>query len=224
MKKSTLAGRVLAELERLYPRAVPHLEHNSPWELLVATVLSAQCTDARVNQVTPGLFRRLPSPLAFAEADQEELEELIRSTGFYRNKARHLIAAARKLVENFNGEVPRNMADLLTLDGVARKTANIVLSGAFGLNEGLAVDTHVARISARLGLTSSSSPQAIERDLLPLFPRPEWGRVNHRMVSFGRDICKARSPRCRICPLADICPGREKAEGAPSRRLAGAGS
>jgi endonuclease-3 len=223
MEKEALARRVLAELERLYPRAVPHLAHGSPWELLVATVLSAQCTDARVNQVTPELFRRFPTPSDFAGAAPEELEGLIRSTGFYRNKARHLIAAAKKLVENFKGEVPRSMEGLLTLDGVARKTANIVLSGAFGLNEGLAVDTHVARISGRLGLTLSSSPEAIERDLLPLFPRAEWGRVNHRLVSFGRDICKARSPRCAACPLADVCPSR-KEPGTPPRRSAASGA
>ncbi len=212
MNKQETARRTLEVLERLYEKTGPHLAHADAWQLLVATVLSAQCTDARVNKVTPELFRRLPTPLAFASAGQDELEGLIRSTGFYHNKARHLISAAQKLMRDFGGQVPRGMKELLTLDGVARKTANIVLNGAFGINEGIAVDTHVARISFRLGLTESENPQVIERDLMPLFPQAEWGNLNHRLVSYGRDVCMARGPRCaradasEPCPMLDFCP------------------
>jgi endonuclease-3 len=202
------ARLALEALRALYPHPGPHLAHRTPWELLVATILSAQCTDARVNQVTPELFRRLPRVEDFAAAAREEVEALIHSTGFYRRKAKNLISAARKILRDFGGEVPGRMEDLLTLDGVARKTANVVLNGAFGLNEGLAVDTHVARIAARLGLTEEKDPLHMERDLLPLFPREEWGNVNHRMVSFGREICKARAPLCRDCPLLAHCPRR----------------
>jgi len=173
----------------------------------VATVLSAQCTDARVNQITPALFRHLPSVRDFARAGQEEVEGLIRSTGFYRNKARHLISAARRIVDAYQGEVPRSMRELVTLAGVARKSANVVLCGAFGLDEGMAVDTHVARISARLGLVAFGlSAQRIEQELCVLFPRAEWGRLNHRLVSFGREVCSARKPRCPDCPLLGCCP------------------
>lgn len=204
--KKEVAARVQAVLESLYPNTGAHLSYSSPWELLVATVLAAQCTDARVNQVTPLLFKRLPSPAHFAEVSQEELEGLIRSTGFYRNKAKHLINAAKKLMLEFNGEVPRTLAELTRLDGVARKTANVVLNGSFGINEGLAVDTHVGRISARLGLSKGKNPVEIEQDLMKLFPQAEWGNVNHRMVSFGRDVCNARCPRCSACPMTDFCP------------------
>ena len=206
MSKKERAAQTQKALVALYPDTGAHLAHHSPWELLVATVLAAQCTDARVNQVTPALFKRLPTPAHFAEVSQEELEGLIRSTGFYHNKAKHLISAAQKLMNNFGGEVPRTLAELTTLDGVARKTANVVLNGAFGLNEGLAVDTHVGRISLRLGLTASKNPVVVERDLMKLFPRAEWGNVNHRMVSFGRDVCDARCPRCGVCPMSAFCP------------------
>lgn len=210
--KEARAALVLEVLRGLYPASGPHLRHSSPWELLVATMLSAQCTDARVNQVTPELFRRLPGPAAFAAAPLEELEGLIHSTGFFRIKAKRLKAAAEKILRSFRGEVPADMGGLLSLDGVARKTANVVLSGAFGLNEGLAVDTHVARIARRLELSAGAGPDEVERDLLPLFPRAEWGNVNHRLVSFGRDICPARSPRCLEgappCPMSAFCPKR----------------
>lgn len=206
ISKKELAAKVLEALAGLYPQTGAHLSYNSPWELLVATVLAAQCTDARVNQVTPALFGRFPTPAHFAAAEREELEELIHSTGFYRNKAKHLVSAAQKLVNNFGGEVPRTLAELVTLDGVARKTANVVLNGAFGINEGLAVDTHVGRISLRLGLTASANPVVVERDLMKVFPREEWGNVNHRMVSFGRDVCDARCPRCGECPMRSFCP------------------
>lgn len=206
MTQKEKAAQVLEVLKNLYPVMPYHLKHDGPWQLLVATVLSAQCTDARVNQVTPGLFRRYPSVQDMSIAEQGELEEIIRSTGFYRNKARHIIAAARKLVRDFDGVVPSNMPELLRLDGVARKTANVVLWEAFRINEGLAVDTHVARISERLGLCNKGSPEQIEKKLCSLFPQEEWGGVNHRMVSFGRDVCKARSPGCEGCPLAYLCP------------------
>lgn len=179
------------------------------WQLLVATVLAAQCTDARVNTVTPELFRRWPGPAELARTSQEALEEVIRPTGFYHSKARNLLGAARRVCEVYGGEVPPRLDDLITLPGVARKTANVVLFGAFGLNEGLAVDTHVKRISYRLGLTAQTDPVAVEKDLMRLFPRAEWGDVNHRMVWFGRDVCHARSPRCDACELAGVCPRRE---------------
>lgn len=206
LSKKQRAAKTLEALINLYPDTGAHLAYRTPWELLVATVLAAQCTDARVNQVTPALFKRLPAPADFATVSQEELEGLIRSTGFYHNKAKHLISAANKLMNNFGGVVPKTIKELTTLDGVARKTANVVLNGAFGINEGLAVDTHVGRISTRLGLTRGKNPEAIEQDLMKLFPQNEWGNVNHRMVSFGRDVCDARCPRCGICPMESFCP------------------
>lgn len=197
---------VLDCLKRRYPDLSLHLHATNAWELLVATVLAAQCTDARVNTVTPRLFRRWPDPAALAGAAQQELEEMIRSTGFYRNKAKNLLGAARRVVEVYGGETPRSMAELITLPGVARKTANVVLWGAYGINEGLAVDTHVKRISYRLGLTEHTDPVRVEQDLLPLFPQQEWGAVNHRMVWFGRDVCAARSPQCADCDMGSFCP------------------
>lgn len=207
------AEKVLAALQARYPRPATHLEADNAWELLVATVLAAQCTDARVNTVTPELFRRWPGPAELALVTQEELESVIRSTGFYHSKARNLLGAAQRVVSVYGGEVPPRLDELITLPGVARKTANVVLFGAFGINEGLAVDTHVKRISYRLGLTSHTDPVDIEQDLMRLFPRAEWGDVNHRMVWFGRDVCHARSPRCAECEMADFCPRREPPKG-----------
>lgn len=172
---------------------------------MVATILAAQCTDERVNSVTPTLFKRWPGPEQMAKATLQEVEEVIRSTGFFRNKAKHLIANANRLVQHYNGQVPSDMQDLTSLAGVARKTANIVLWGAFGKNEGLAVDTHVKRIAFRLGLTSSADPQVVERDLMALFPQDSWGNVNHMLVHFGREVCAARKPNCANCPLSDLC-------------------
>ncbi len=206
MTKKQRAARVLEALARRYPRPETHLAARGAWELTVATVLAAQCTDRRVNTVTPALFARWPSPPDMAGADRAELEEMIRSTGFYRNKAGNLIAAARRVTDVFGGEVPRTMAELTTLPGVARKTANVVLWGAYGINEGLAVDTHVGRIALRLGLTEHTDPVRAERDLMALFPRDEWGNVNHRMVWFGREVCTARKPACGNCDLAEFCP------------------
>ena len=209
MKKKEKAGRALAVLELLkkrYPVPETMLVHENPWELLVATVLAAQCTDARVNTITPELFRRWPGPAELAEATQEELETVIRPTGFYHNKAKNLLGAAKRVTEVFGGEVPHTIAELVTLPGVARKTANVVLWGGFGINEGLAVDTHVKRLSFRLGLTEHTDPVRIEKDLMLLFPREEWGDVNHRLVWFGRDVCDARKPACGECELFSLWP------------------
>jgi endonuclease-3 len=208
MNKRTLAERVLTVLRQRYPNPEPHLRAASPWQLLAATILSAQCTDARVNAVTPALFARWPGPGETARADLVELEAAIRSTGFFRMKARNILQSAQRVIEVYGGDVPRSLAELVTLPGVARKTANVVLWGAFGINEGLAVDTHVARIAARLALTRAQNADTIEQELLTLFPRMEWGNVNHRMVSFGRDVCRARAPRCEQCELFAACPRR----------------
>ena len=200
------ACNFLDRLKIRYPKPATHLNAQSAWELLVATVLAAQCTDARVNTVTPALFSRWPGPAELACATQEELEPVIRSTGFYHNKAKNLLAAAKRVTEVFGGEVPRTMAELITLPGVARKTANVVLWGAFGINEGLAVDTHVGRIALRMEFTRFADPVRAEKDLMRLFPQADWGDVNHRMVWFGRDVCDARKPACDRCEMLDICP------------------
>lgn len=205
-KPAQRAHEVLNRLQQRYPAPESALTWVSPWELLVATVLAAQCTDVRVNQVTPALFSRWPDTAALARASQKQVEAVIRSTGFYRNKAKNLIAAAKIIEDQHQGQVPRTMAELTNLPGVARKTANIVLANAFNINEGLAVDTHVKRISFRLELTASTDPKRIEQDLMPLFPRESWGEVNHMLVLFGREVCLARTPRCSGCELADICP------------------
>lgn len=200
---------MLAALQQRYPHPRTHLDAQNAWELLVATVLAAQCTDARVNTVTPELFRRWPTPAALAEAPIEELEGVIRPTGFYHSKAKNLLGAARRVRDVFGGQIPQSIEDLVTIPGVARKTANVVLFGAFGINEGLAVDTHVKRIAYRLGLTDETDPVPIERDLMKLFPREEWGDVNHRMVWFGREVCDARKPLCDTCEMRPFCPRRE---------------
>lgn len=199
------AARVLSLLRKRYPSPQTHLAARDAWELLAATMLAAQCTDERVNMVTPALFARWPGPAAMAVADPAGVEVRIRSTGFYRNKAKNLVGAAKLIMEQFNGEVPRTLAELVTLPGVARKTANVVLFGAFGINEGLAVDTHVGRIAYRLGLASGHDPIVTERELMPLFPREEWGNLNHRLVWFGRHVCRARSPQCCSCEMAGFC-------------------
>lgn len=206
MTRAQRAERIMERLRLRYRTFHSALDWDDPWELLAATVLAAQCTDARVNQVTPVLFGRWPNTAALAQARQEDVEEVVRSTGFFRNKAKNLIAAAQKIEELHGGEVPRSMEELVALPGVARKTANIVLSNAYGINEGLAVDTHVKRLSFRMDLTDATDPVRIERDLMPLFPQETWGDVNHMLVYFGRDVCLARGPRCGECELADICP------------------
>lgn len=199
------ALEILQRLNLRYPKPKGDLTAEGPWQLMVATILAAQCTDERVNSVTPALFKRWPGPEQMAKAKAQEVEEVIRSTGFFRNKAKHLIENANRLMQHYNGQVPDAMQDLTSLAGVARKTANIVLWGAFGKNEGLAVDTHVKRIAFRLGLTSSADPQVVERDLMALFPRDSWGNVNHMLVHFGREVCAARKPNCATCPLSDLC-------------------
>ncbi len=197
---------ILAHLQEAYPDASCSLHFRSPLELLIATMLSAQCTDERVNRVTPGLFARYPSAQAFAEAPIGELEEAIRSTGFYHNKARNIQAACRQLVDEYGGEVPRTMAQLLRLPGVARKTANVVLGNAFGIIEGVVVDTHVGRISRRLGFTSNEDPQKVETDLMAIIPRERWLDYAHQLILFGRAVCKAPRPLCGGCMLAALCP------------------
>jgi endonuclease-3 len=204
---------VLSRLLERYPRTGTTLDGATPWEILVATILAAQCTDQRVNAVTPELFRHWPDPATLAEARREEVERVIRPTGFFRNKAGNLIQCARIIRDRHGGEVPADMGELLRLPGVARKTANIVLSGAFGIREGIAVDTHVKRQAYRLGLTRSRTPEHIEKDLTALFPRGEWGRINHLLVQFGRDVCRARTPHCSVCELSDLCPRHGVKEG-----------
>jgi endonuclease III len=204
----TRLAKILRILEKTYPAAETCLTFRTPWELLVATALSAQCTDERVNKVTPGLFAKFPDVRAFARADQAALEAEIRSTGFFRNKAKNLLGAARKLTEEFGGRVPETMAELITLPGVARKTANIVLSSGFQKAEGIAVDVHVARLSQRMGLTRLSVPVKIEQDLLEIVPRKYWLTFNHMFVLHGRALCQARKPRCGECPLTALCPKR----------------
>ena len=202
------AREVVARLAETYPgsaKALCALRHDNPYQLLVATILSAQCTDARVNLVTPEVFAQYPDARAMAAADPARLEEIIRSTGFFRSKARNLIGMSRALLERFDGEVPVAIEDLVTLPGVGRKTANVVRSVAFG-EPGLPVDTHVARVARRLGLTESRDPVVIERDLDALVPPAERGALSLRLILHGRAVCVARAPRCGICVLADICP------------------
>jgi len=206
MKIKDRALEIVARLRRRYPDPRSELHWETPWQLLAATMLSAQCTDARVNAITPELFRRWPGPAAMAQADIAQVETVIHSAGFFRQKAKSLVGAARLIMEHHDGQVPAAMADLTALPGVARKTANIVLANAFGLQEGVAVDTHVRRLAGRLGLTRSQDPARIEKDLMALVPRPDWGDFNHMLVLFGRQVCPARSPRCAVCELADICP------------------
>jgi endonuclease-3 len=197
---------ILERLNAAYPEARCALEHQSAFELIVATILSAQCTDARVNMVTPVLFAHYPDARALAEAKQEDVEEIIKSTGFFRTKARSLIGMARALVAEHGGEVPRTMEALRVLPGVGRKTANVVLGNAFGINEGVTVDTHVARLSGLLGLSRHDDPAKIEQDLMPLFPQDDWALLSHLLIFHGRQICIARRPRCGACVLADLCP------------------
>lgn len=193
-------------LEATYPTARCALDFTSPFQLLVATILSAQCTDKRVNMVTPVLFSRYPAPGDLATADPSEVEAIIQSTGFFRAKTKSLIGMSRALVEKHGGKVPDTLEGLVTLPGVGRKTANVVLGNVFGKNEGVVVDTHVARLSKRLGFTKHEDPVKIELDLMPLFPRDNWAMLSHLLIFHGRQICVARNPRCENCPLSDHCP------------------
>ena len=199
------AAKILRIIKRTYPDAKCALDHSSPLQLLVATILSAQCTDVRVNMVTPSLFRRYPSAKEFSRASLANIQKLIHSTGFYRNKAKNIKEACRRIVHYFNGEVPKSMEDLLSLPGVARKTANVVLGNSYGLLSGIVVDTHVFRIAHRLGLTAGKNPEKVEQDLIKIVPRKEWINFSHRLINHGRRICSARRPCCSVCTLEMYC-------------------
>jgi endonuclease III len=204
------AAEVVRRLVERYPAPQTALDHRSAWELLVATILSAQSTDETVNKVTPELFRRWPTPEALAGADRDELERLIYPTGFFRNKSRSILGAAQAILERYGGEVPDNLDELVALPGVGRKTANVVLGSFFGIESGVVVDTHVGRLTRRLGLTRHIDPVKAEQDLMAIVPRDQWTSFSHRLIFLGREICTAKDPRCDQCPLADICPSAFK--------------
>ncbi len=203
-------AEILRILDQTYPNVTCALHHNNAWELLVATILSAQCTDKRVNEVTPGLFEKYPTIQDFAAARQEVLAQDIRSTGFFNNKAKSVIGAAKKILHDFHGEIPRTLEELITVPGAARKTANVVLGTAFGIASGVVVDTHVSRISQRLDLTKNSDAVKIEMDLQKIIPREHWIQFSHQVIHFGRGICVARSPKCAECPMEQLCYSTDK--------------
>jgi endonuclease III len=209
-KKQERALDIVSKLKRMYPKAKVSLDFTNPFELLIATMLSAQSTDVRVNIVTKSLFRKYPDPQAFASATQPEMERDVRQTGFFRNKAKAVIAASRAIMEKHGGEVPRTMEELTALPGVGRKTANVVLGNAFNMQVGIVVDTHVTRVSGRLGLTANVDPVKIEQDLMKLIPQKEWTVFSHRLIQHGRQICVARKPKCRECRLNELCPSAEE--------------
>lgn len=213
MKRQERADILARELPRIYPTAHCELDFKNPLELLAATILSAQCTDVRVNMVTPALFKRCPTAADYAETSQEEMEELVRSTGFYRNKAKSLRGMGAALVERHGGDVPSTMEELSALPGAGRKTANVVLGNAFLINEGVVVDTHVGRLSLRLGLTTKSDPIKVEQDLMALFPKEQWSDLSHWLIWHGRRRCKSRNPDCEACELRVLCPSTDR----PSR-------
>ena len=201
---------ILEKLDEAYPDAVCALEHKNPFELLISTILSAQCTDERVNQVTKGLYAKYPTPKDFAYADPRELEQDIRPTGFFRSKTKSILGSSMKIVEEFHGEVPRSMEQLLTLPGVARKTANVVLGTAYGIASGVVVDTHVIRLSGRLDLSQNTDPKKIEQDLMKIIPNEKWILFSHQMIWHGRRVCQARKPRCTECNLERLCDSKDK--------------
>ena len=209
-KKQERAVEIMHRLRKAYPKAKCSLDFTNPFELLIATMLSAQSTDVRVNIVTKSLFRKYPNPAAFAAASQVEMERDVKQTGFFRNKAKAVIAASKAIVEHHGGETPRTMEELTALPGVGRKTANVVLSNAFNTPVGIVVDTHVTRVSGRLGLTSNSDAEKIEQDLMELIPQKEWTAFSHRLIYHGRQICVARKPKCAECMLNDVCPSAEE--------------
>lgn len=215
-------ARLVAErLAVAIPEPDVELDFEDPWQLVIATILSAQATDKVINEVTPALFERYPTPAALAEADREAVEALVKRTGFFRNKAKAVQAASRQIVERFGGEVPRTMEELVTLPGVARKTANVVLGQAFGVAAGIAVDTHVGRVARRLGLTEAEDPEQVEAALQALLPEREWTAGGMRLLLHGRYVCVAKAPKCRACPLSELCPAREaEAEGGWEARAA----
>lgn len=201
---------ILKGLDEAYPDAVCALTHRTPWELLVATILSAQCTDVRVNMVTPELFRRFPTPAAMGKAKLPELEELIRTTGFFRNKAKSIQGAAKKITEEFAGKVPQTLAELITVPGAARKTANVVLGVSYGKAEGVVVDTHVFRIARRLGLAKGDTVQEVEQELMKVLPQDRWISFSHQVIHHGRQVCIARNPKCDKCNLETLCHSKDK--------------
>ncbi|MDR3675061.1 MAG: endonuclease III [Acidobacteriota bacterium] len=203
-------AKIFAGLDALFPQAQCALQHENPFQLLVATILSAQCTDERVNKVTPELFRQYPTPQDFVGVAQPDVEQLIHSAGFFRNKAKSIIGAATKIVQDFGGQVPRSMDELLSLPGVARKTANVVLGTGYGIASGVVVDTHVFRITHRLKLTREKTPEKVEQDLMKLVPKERWVSFSHQVIWFGRKICVARKPLCMECPLATLCDAPDK--------------
>ena len=209
-KKQERALEIVSRLKRMYPKAKCSLDFTNAFELLIATMLSAQSTDVRVNIVTKSLFRKYPGPKEFAQASQTEMEKDVRQTGFFRNKAKAVIAASKAILEKHGGEVPRTMEELTALPGVGRKTANVVLSNAFNTPVGIVVDTHVTRVSGRLGLTSHSEAEKIEQDLMKLIPQKEWTSFSHRLILHGREICIARKPKCNECRLNEHCPSAEE--------------
>lgn len=221
--REQMAHVVLERLTREYPDAHCELDHRNAFELLVATILSAQCTDARVNQVTPALFATYPNAAALARAKTEDVETLIKSAGFFRAKTKSLLAMANALVEQHGGAVPATLDELVQLGGVGRKTANVILGNAFDVNEGIVVDTHVQRLSRRLGLTREADPVNIEKALMPLFPRESWARLSHLLIFHGRRVCLARAPQCPGCVLNDVCPSAELPAGAEVSRSPAAG-
>lgn len=215
--KQQRALEILIRLKRLYPEAPCTLNYETPLQLMVATILSAQCTDERVNQVTPELFNKFPDAAAFAAANVEDIETLVRSTGFFRNKAKNIQGACRMIMAEFGGVVPKRMEELLKLPGVARKTANVILAHAYDIHQGVTVDTHVKRLSQRLGLTEHTDPVRIERDLMRIVPQEDWEHWSIRLIYHGRAICKARKPECEACILADLCPSAELSEVKPAK-------
>lgn len=206
MNKKTHIKQILDILTPIYPNPTTELTHKTPFHLLIATILSAQCTDTRVNKVTKTLFQKYETLKDFASADQKALEHLIHSTGFYRNKSKHIIASSKIITEKYSAQVPQTMKDLITLPGVARKTANVVLSEAYSINEGIAVDTHVARLSKRLGLSQEKYPKKIEKDLMRITPKNKWRTLSNLLIFHGRKTCKSRNPECARCALNKICP------------------
>lgn len=215
-ERQARAGAILRGLDQMYPAATCALKHHNPWELLVATILSAQCTDKRVNEVTPGLFRKYPTPADFAAVKPEVLAQDIRSTGFFNNKAKSIAGAAKKVLSDFGGKVPRTMEEMLTIPGAARKTANVVLGTAYGIASGVVVDTHVTRISRRLDLTRQSDPVKIERDLEKIIPKERWILFSHQLIHHGRALCVARNPRCAECAIETLCYSKDKTYWSPA--------
>jgi len=208
--RSARVDQILCGLDEMYPNATCALHHSSPWELLVATILSAQCTDKRVNEVTPGLFAKYPTPRDFAAVRPEVLAQHIRSTGFFNNKAKSIVGAAQKVLRDFGGKVPKTMEEMLSIPGVARKTANVALGTAYGIPAGVVVDTHVQRVSRRLDLTKQSDPVKIEQDLMKIIPQDRWILFSHQMIQHGRALCQARKPRCAECLLDPVCYAKDK--------------